>query len=147
MSHSVTESIMVRRPGPEVVGAFSDLDNLAPLLVGFSKFQPTGSKRAEVGAEYEVFLDVGTIHVGGRVVLTDFAPTGRIAWKSVRGTRHNFTLVLEGIGDRTQVTTTMEYEFAGGMLARLSERIGSKIIQRNLCASLEKIRHHLEFET
>lgn len=146
MSYSVTESIEVRRPGPEVVGAFSNLDKLAPLLVGFSKFQPVGDKRAEVGAQYEVFLDVGTIHVGGRVVLTDFAPTGRIAWKSLRGTQHNFTLILEGIGERTLVTATMEYQFAGGLLARLSERIGSQIIQRNLCASLEKIRHHLEFE-
>ena len=146
MAHSIFRSIHIRRKPEEVAAVVTRMEELGKYMVGFSRFAPVGKKKNQLGAEYEVYLDVGTIQVGGRVEITDFDSAGRLGWTSRRGTRHSFALKTDPDGDGSRISISLSYELAGGLLARLSERIGGTILTRNLEASAEKLRHHLEFE-
>lgn len=146
MAYSIARSVHIRRKPAEVAAVVTRMEELGKYLVGFSRFESVGSKRNQIGAEYEVYLDIGTIQVGGRVAITDLDESGRLGWTSKRGTRHSFALKTELDGDGSRITISLSYELAGRLLARISERIGGTILARNMEASAEKLRHHLEFE-
>jgi hypothetical protein len=58
--------------------------------------------------EWDVFLQVGTLHVGGRV-LVQRPSASHLEWHSLRGASHTFTMTVEPL--------------AGGIAARLSEKV------------------------
>lgn len=147
MARTISKTITIRQHPDKVAYVVTDMEQLAKYMVGFSRFEPVGDLTNAKGAEYEVYLDIGTIYVGGRVKITEYDPQGRLAWTSIRGTRHSFSLQAEAeAADQTRLEISLRYELAGKLLARLSERLGGTILNRNLEASTEKLRHHLEFE-
>ena len=97
------------------------------------------------GELWDVYLDSGTIQLGGRVLIA--TPTGSLLkWRSVQGTRHSFSALAEPDGDRSRLTLTLTFTTTGLGIARLSEWLGRGLVSRNLDAAVEEIRHHLEFE-
>jgi nucleoside-diphosphate-sugar epimerase len=93
--------------------------------------------------EWDMFLDIGAVHVGGRVrVLTD----GRVlTWQSERGTRHTMRVEVTEDGDDAKVSMRMEVHLGGPVLGRVAELIARGIAGRHLVAGLEQLRHHLEY--
>ncbi|KQZ75089.1 MULTISPECIES: SRPBCC family protein [unclassified Nocardioides] len=139
MATNVTRTVVVRRPPEEVAAFATDPDRLFPIMGGIDRFERLGD------GEYDVFLDIGTIHVGGRVLLEN--PDSRtLVWRSVRGTTSDFRLEVTDHPDGSLVTSSLSLRLSGLLMARLSEILGRGIMARHLTAGLEQLRHHLEFD-
>ena len=144
MSQRVVRSIRVRRPVDEVAAFVTDPHRVLPVVPGFARFAFVGS--TDEGEEWDVFLEIGTLHVGGRVEVTRPSPS-HLSWLSDRGTRHRFDLAVEPVTDDPRaalVRMEIEYALSGLLMARASELLARGIVARHLEAGLEEIRHHLE---
>lgn len=142
MATTVTESLLVRRPVDEVAAVATDPGVLLPTVAGLGRF--AFISRAEDGSElWDMFLDIGTVHVGGRVhvVRRDRA----LVWDAVRGTRHSMRVEVTEQGDDALVTMAMTVELAGRLLGRVAELVARGIARRHLVAGLQQIRHRVEF--
>lgn len=131
-------SILIRRDPATVAGFISDPASLLPLMTGLGRF------RHHEGDEWDAFLDIGTVNVGGRILVE--RGVDRISWRSVRGTRHTFQLVVVPEGEHSRITLSMDFRLAGLLVSRLVELLGRGIAQRHLEAAAQQVRHHLEFE-
>ncbi|MFV0494459.1 hypothetical protein [Mycobacterium sp.] len=97
------------------------------------------------GELWDVYLEGGTIHLGGRVLIAK--PAGSLlTWRSLQGTRHSFSALVEPDGAGSRLTLTLTFSTSGLAIARLSEWLGRGLASRSLEAAAEEIRHHLEFE-
>lgn len=142
---SVTESVVVRRPVAEVAPIATDPDVILPLISGLGRFQLIEA-RPDGTELWDVFLDVGSIHIGGRVEVPVPEPTV-LAWESVRGTRHACRLEVSDEDGHSRLAITMSLELAGGLMAaRVAGFLAGGIMRRHLQAGLEQLRHHLEYE-
>jgi hypothetical protein len=142
MATTATESIVVRRPLEEVAKIATDPGVLLPLVAGLGRFEFI--ERAQDGTEeWDMFLDIGAIHVGGRVQVVSAPPT--LSWQSVRGTRHSMVVEVSDHPDGSLVTMAMTVQLGGLLLGRAAELLARGIAGRHLVAGLEQLRHHLEF--
>jgi len=142
---SVTRRALVRRPIAEVAKLATDADVVLPIIGGFGKFEfitenPDGS------AEWDVYLDVGTIHIGGRVLVEP--PTGStLAWHSLRGTRHYAHIDVDPVDGGTVVTMTITAEFGSFIAGWLTGMLADGILGRHIEAGLQQLRHQIEYGT
>jgi carbon monoxide dehydrogenase subunit G len=139
----VTRSVQVHRPADEVVKAATDPDVVFPMICGLGRTEfiarnPDGSQ------ERDLYLVVGTIHVGGRVLVEP--PAGdTLVWRSVRGTRHNARIHVTPAERGALVTMSMTVEFAGRVTGRLTGLLTRRILARHIEAALEELRHRVEY--
>ncbi len=143
MTQTVTVDKQVRRPVDQVGAFVADPHRFIPVLatVGRCEFiEDSGDDEL-----WDVFLVSGTIHVGGRVLVSQHGIDG-LRWRSLRGTRHSFEASVDGDGQASRVTLTLTFSLTGLGIARLSEFIGRGIVGRNLQAAIEELRHRLEFD-
>ncbi len=143
MTQTVTVSMRIRRPVREVGAFVADPHRLVPVMMTVGRSQYVDDD--DEGQLWDVFLVSGTLHLGGRVLVTSAGNHG-LQWRSLRGTRHSFTAHAEGDDQSSRVTVSLTFALAGLGIARLSEFIGRGIVDRNLHAALEELRHQLEFE-
>jgi hypothetical protein len=148
VSQRVVRSIRVRRSPQEVADLVTDPHRVLPVIPGFARFAYVGAAADEQTGgteEWDVFLEIGTLHVGGRVEVTRPSPH-HLAWRSDRGTRHTFDLVVEPVDDPDAALVRMElaYTLSGLLMAKVSELVAKGIVARHLEAGLEEVRHHLE---
>jgi len=143
VSQRVVRSILVRRRHEEVAAFVTDPHQVLPVVPGFARFAFVHDAGPGV-EEWDVFLEIGTLHVGGRVEVTR-PSVRRLAWESGRGTRHRFSLEVQPVGEHAELTMEMEYSLSGLLMARVSELLAKGIVARHLEAGLEEIRHHLEY--
>jgi carbon monoxide dehydrogenase subunit G len=143
MATTVTESIAVRRPLAQVAEQVTDPDVVLPMMGGFGRFRKIGAA-PDGNEEWDVFLDIGSIHVGGRVHV-DARGEHALAWESVRGTQHAVTIDVTGDEESAVVTMRLRIEFAGLVTGRLTELLARGIVRRHLQAGLQQLRHQVEF--
>src|SRR3546814_3556460 len=99
MTVAVSRSRVVCRDADDVAALVTDPARLLPFLADFGRFDPLG------GGEYDVFLDIGTIHVGGRVEIS--RPDSRtLFWHSIRGTTHTLELRVDDHEQRSEEHTS-----------------------------------------
>ncbi|WP_182378736.1 SRPBCC family protein [Nocardioides sp. WS12] len=146
MSSTATVTATVGRPR-DVVSAFAtDPQQVLPLISGFGRFRFLGELDEPGHEEWEAFLDVGTLHIGGAIDI-DRTADHHLAWVAVRGTRHTFDLIVEPDGaDRSLVTMTMTITLSGLVMSRIAEQFARGIMHRHLDAAIQQLRHHLEWE-
>jgi hypothetical protein len=146
MGTTVRRSVTVHRPVPEVVEVATDPLVVLPIVGGLGRFEQIDTDASGVG-EWDLFLDVGSVHVGGRVVVERPDPS-RLTWHSIRGTHHQLELtVADGsMAGESLVTIAMSLQLAGFLTGRVAELLASGIMARHLEAGLQQLRHHLEFE-
>ncbi|OBJ53119.1 SRPBCC family protein [Mycobacterium sp. 1423905.2] len=144
MTQTVTVSRVIRCPVDEASGFVTDPHKLIPEVSAFSRCKFVES--CDDGELWDVFLNSGTIYLGGRVLVSP-PGDGRMTWRSVRGTRHSFEARVEPHRRGSRLTLTLQYRLTGYVIARISELIGRGLATRNLEAAAEEIRHHLEFES
>lgn len=140
---AVTRSVLVRRSVDEVAKVATDPDAVLPIIGGFGRFDfiaghPGGSQ------EWDLYLRVGTIHVGGRILLEP-PSDHRLAWDSRRGTRHHAVLDVAPADHGALVTMTVTVEFAGMLTGWLTGLLADGILARHIEAGLEQLRHHVEY--
>ncbi|MGN6162520.1 MAG: hypothetical protein ACTHOG_12565 [Marmoricola sp.] len=144
MAAPVIESILVRRPLEVVAPVATDPHSVLPLVGGWGRFEMI-EERPDGTEEWDLFLDVGTLHVGGRVLVEHSGTT--LSWRALRGTRHTAELLVTAVDDATtQITATMTVEFDGMVAAAITSRLARGIVSRHLQAGLQELRHYLEFE-
>lgn len=141
---TVTESLVVRRPLAVVAPVATDPHRILPMMGGLGRFEFIGHERD--GRElWDMFFDVGTIHIGGRVEVASEGQAA-VSWRAVRGTRHRSRLELADEGGDTRLTITMNLELASGPIAaRVAGFLAGGIMRRHLQAGLQQLRHHLEY--
>ena len=143
MAQTITVSRHVRRPIEETRAFVTDPHKLLSQMSTLSRCRFIES--TDDGELWDVFLDSGAVHLGGRVLIT--LPDGnRLRWRSVRGTRHSFTATAEPDGAGSRLTLSLTFSVTGFGIAWVSEMLGRGMVSRNLDAIVEEIRHYLEFE-
>jgi hypothetical protein len=143
MATTATESIVVRRPPGLVAAVATDASVLLPLVAGLGRFEFIRGLENGI-EEWDMFLDIGAIHVGGRVHVVSGERTLR--WQSVRGTRHETRVEVSDHPDGSEVTMAMTVQLGGLVLGRVAELMARGIAGRHLVAGLEQLRHFVEFE-
>lgn len=143
MTQTVSVTRYINCPFAEASSFVTDPHSLFPKMSIFSRCSFVKSR--DDGELWDVYLDSGTIQLGGRVLIA--TPTGSLLkWRAVQGTRHSFSALAEPDGQHSRLTLTLTFTTTGFGVARLSEWLGRGLVGRNLQAAAEEIRHHLEFE-
>lgn len=145
MSQSVIRAINIRRPYDEVAAFVTDPHCVLAAIPGLARFAYIGPAPEVLGGEeWDVFLEVGTFDVGGRVVVTK-PSVNRLEWRSLRGTQQHFSMVVEPLGDSARLTMTLRYALQGLVVSRLSELLAKGLVTRHVEAGLQQVRHQLEY--
>jgi carbon monoxide dehydrogenase subunit G len=143
MTERIVRAINVRRPYDEVAAFVTDPAQALAAIPGFARFSPQGPGE-DGGEEWDVFLEITTFHVGGRVLITTPSPN-RIEWTPLRGTSTWFNMTVEPVGEHARLTMEMEYTLNGLLLARVTELLVKGAVSRHLEAGLQEMRHRLEY--
>jgi hypothetical protein len=144
MSQTVVRAINIRRPYDEVAAFVTDPHCVLAAIPGFARFAFIGPAEEPGAEEWDVFLEVGTFHVGGRVVVTK-PSVNRLEWDSRRGTRQHLSMVVEPLGDKARLTMTLQYALQGLVVSRVSELLARGLVTRHVEAGLQQVRHLLEY--
>jgi hypothetical protein len=142
MTQTVSVTRRIRRPADEASAFVTDMHKLVPEVSTFRRCEFISD--SEDGQVWDVFMQSGTIYLGGRVVAS--AEPGKLSWRSLRGTRHTFEARVEEDRGETLLTLSLTFSLNGLGTAWFTELIGRGIVSRNLEAAAQEIRHHLEFE-
>lgn len=136
----IVREIEVGRAADAAWQLVGDLDRYDEVLVGITRWEPSGDGR------YWVLMQVGSIATGGEVEV-DVDDDGRtVSWRSVRGTRHEARLqVVDDGPDRCRIRLEVDFRLVG-LLAPIATRAARPIVVRNLLASLETARHLVEHQ-
>lgn len=136
----IVREIEVARGADAAWRVVGDLDRFDEVLVGITRWEPSGDGR------YWVLMQVGSIATGGEVEVAVDDDAHTVSWRSVRGTRHEAGLRVIGDGpDRCRIRMEVDFRLVG-VLAPLATRAARPIVVRNLLASLETARHLVEHE-
>ena len=136
----IVREIAVARDAEVAWRLVGDLDRYDDVLVGITRWEPSGEGR------YWVLMQVGSIATGGEVEVVVDAVARRVSWRSVRGTKHE--AVMEVVADepgRSRIRLEVAFELVG-VFGPLVTRAARPIVVRNLVASLETARHLVEHE-
>jgi hypothetical protein len=144
MSTTVERSVTIRKSVHDVVAIATDPRVVLPIVGGLGRFRELNTDEDGLG-EWDVFIDIGSVHVGGRVVV-ERPGTRTLTWHAIRGTRHQLALTVDEDGKDTRVTIAMSLQLAGFVLGRVAETLARGIMARHLDAGLQQLRHHVEFE-
>ncbi|KAA1417756.1 hypothetical protein F0U44_15815 [Nocardioides humilatus] len=142
MATTARETVVVRRPYDVVAKVATDPGVMLPLVAGLGRFQFIRDA-GDGTEEWDMFLDIGAIHVGGRVQVVSESSTMR--WHSLRGTRHSMLVEVSDHPAGAEVSMAMTVQLGGLVMGRLAERLARSIAGRHLIAGLEQLRHHLEY--
>lgn len=136
-------SVPVRRPVDEVAKVATDPEVVLPIIGGFGRFEQI-ARHPDGSEEWDLFTNVGTIHVGGRVLV---APPRQhiLLWRSYRGTHHSGCIQVGPGRDGAVVTMSVTVEFAGMLTGRLTFLLARGILGRRIEAGLQQLRHHIEY--
>ena len=144
MSTTIRRSITIRRPVDEVAAIATDPRVVLPIIGGLGRFKELATDAEGLG-EWDLFIDIGSVHVGGRVVVERSEPR-RLTWHAIRGTRHQLALNVDEEGDHARVSIAMNLQLAGLVLGWVAETLARGIMARHLDAGLQQLRHHVEFD-
>lgn len=141
---TVTRSVLVRRPVADVAQVALDPDAALPMIGAFGRFDPI-ARHPDGSQEWDLYLRVGTIHVGGRVLVEPPDEAG-LTWSSTRGTRHHARIEVAPDSAGARVAMSVTAEFAGMVTGWLTGVFANGILGRHMEAGLQQLRHHLEYE-
>lgn len=140
---AATRSVFVRRPVDEVAKVATDPDVVFGIIGGFGKFDCV-ERKPDGSQEWDLHLDVGSIHVGARVLVEP--PSGNtLVWQSQRGTRHNARIEVSEAEGGARITMSVSAQFAGLLAGWLTGVLANGILARHVVAGLEQLRHHIEY--
>jgi hypothetical protein len=141
---AVTRSVLVRGDFADIAKVATDPDVVFAIIGGFGRFENI-EKDGNGSEQWDVYLDVGTIHVGGRVVVEQ--PSERVLiWHSLRGTHHHARIEASPAEGGAKVSMMISVELAGGLLAGwLTTVLAEGILARHIEAGLQELRHRIEY--
>jgi carbon monoxide dehydrogenase subunit G len=136
----IVRTIGVGRSAADAWRLVSDLSRYDEVIVGVRRWEPAGDGR------YWILMQVGAVPTGGEVRVTVDHDAHEVEWTSLRGTRHDARLKVDGIShDTCRIVFELRFDLVG-LAAPLTELLAGPILRRNLEASLESARHLIEFD-
>lgn len=145
MTTTAKATARIDRPVREVERFATDPRLCLPLMSGFGRFRHLGDLPENHHQEWEVFLQVGSLQIGGAVDV-DLTRRRHLMWSSLRGTRHRFDLAVEPVNGQTLLTLELTLSLRGLLMSRIAERLARNIMGRHLEAAAQELRHHIEWE-
>lgn len=141
---AVTRSVHVRGGREEVAKVATDPNVVFPIIGGFGRFEFILS-HGDGTQEWDLYLDVGTIHVGGRVLVEQ--PSDRVLiWHSLRGTHHHARIDVVATEEGAKVSMMIAVDIAGALLAGwVTTFLAEGILGRHIEAGLQQLRHRIEY--
>ncbi len=141
---TVTRSTAVQASVDKVAKVATDPDVVFPIMGAFGRFDCI-DRRPDGSQEWDLYLDVGTIHAGGRV-LVESPSENSLVWQSVRGIQHKAHIEVSPTTNGATVTMTISVEFAGRLLAGwVTGLLADGILARHIEAGLQQMRHRIEY--
>lgn len=145
MAVTGTASCVVRRPVADVAAFATDPASLLPRIPGVERFRDAGPGESPGSEAWDIFLTVGSLHIGGRVEVSRPEPT-HLHWTGVRGTDQTFDLTVVPHQDGSLLRASLRVGLRGLLMARIAEVLGRGVIIRHLEAGVQNVRHHLEYD-
>ena len=146
MTSKAEASVRVRRSAPDIAAFVTDPHRSLPLMSGMARLGFIRELEERGHEEWQIFLSVGSLQLGGAADV-DRSQADRLTWRSIRGTRNTFEMVVSPVdGETAELTMRMQVSLAGLLMSRIAEFAAKGIMQRHLEAGLQELRHHLEFE-
>jgi len=143
---STTRSVSIRGDFDEIAKTATDPDVVFPIMGGFGRFELI-DRYSDGTQEWDLYLDVGSIHVGGRVAV-DAPGADRLTWRSIRGTHHSARLEVSRDDGGALVTMTVTVELAGRLIVGwVAQFLADGILGRHIEAGLQQLRHRIEYES
>jgi uncharacterized membrane protein len=142
---TVTRAIHVDRPPKDVWQLAGDLERYPEFFAGITKWEPRSEQRSGVGARYRVLMQVGSIQAGGTLRIIEWDEDRRLGWDSEAGIQMTGHTEVEPQGAGTRLHFNVSFDLPGPA-GWLVERIASRIVGRNLLATLLAARRILEHE-
>ena len=131
----------VRRPVEEVAAFINDPAEVLPVITGVGRFRHVD------GDDWDVFMPIGTLQVGG-MVRVDRSDPHALSWRTERGMDHSFRLDAapeDGDPEVSLIRFDIEYRLPGLLVAKIGEVLARGVAVRHLEAAAEAIRHRLEW--
>ncbi|OBJ67926.1 SRPBCC family protein [Mycobacterium sp. 1274756.6] len=140
---TVVRAVRVQAPAAEVTKVATDPSVVFPIMGSFGRFDFI-SRHRDGSEQWDLYLNVGSILVGGRVRVSPLS-TDALIWQSLRGTRQRARIEVSPNGDGATVTMTMQVHFSGRVTGWLTGQLARGILARNMEAGLQQLRHHIEY--
>jgi acyl-CoA synthetase (AMP-forming)/AMP-acid ligase II/carbon monoxide dehydrogenase subunit G len=144
----IEQSIDLLATPEEIWPVISSPEGLARVLVGVTRWEVEGRRKAGLGTRYRMLMEVGSAQVGGLIEVVEYHELMDLAWTSITGIDQRGRWRLREQEDgTTRVTLRLSYHSPGGFLAAVTDQISSRIVRGNIKESLERLRAELEGET
>lgn len=141
---TVTKTIRVHRPAPEMTAILEDPDQLMSIVSGFGRATYLRT-RMDHSQEWDLFFQLGTMYIGGRV-LVETTGSELLGWHSISGFTHSSRFTVRPCGTaECEVEATTVLSLDGMLAARVAGLLVRGFIGRNLEATLESLRHYAEY--
>jgi uncharacterized membrane protein len=137
--------LVVNAPRAVVWDYITDPDNYTLFFTGITRWDVDGRKKRGCGARYRMLMRVGSAEVGGLIEIVEWEEPGDMAWTSVMGLDQRGRWRLREHGpSRTSVMFRLSYHAPGGLLGWISDQLSAPIVRRNINATLENLKRHIE---
>lgn len=140
----IEERIAINAPRERVWEAVSDISKAGAFMEGMRFWTVEGEPSKGPRARYTVRVQVGSAEVGGLVEVTEWDPPHEMAWTSINGIQQRGRWILHGNERRTDVILRLQYQAPGGILALVADRIGGRVVRRDVRHSLDALKRMLE---
>ncbi|BBX61589.1 hypothetical protein MSAS_07630 [Mycobacterium saskatchewanense] len=114
-------------------------------MSNLERWEPSGDKRAGVGARYTVHWKIGSVPVGGLIEVVEYDDRRDVAFVGITGITVRGRIRLRDCGEgRTKVVFRLSYQAPGGLIAYIADRIAVRQVGRNLSATLKRLKEFAE---
>ena len=141
----VEESVVIRVPQDRVWDKLADPGRLPEFMAAITRFEQSGSRRAGLGARYNLRLQVGSAYPGGLIEIVEYEPGWELAWNSVTGLGHRGRWRLRpGRGGTTVVTFRLIYSTPGLPFGPIVDAVSAPLLRDVVRRSLQELKRQLE---
>ncbi len=141
----IDESITIAAPREKVWEAVSNPAMAEAFLDGMTFRTVDGEPESGPRARYTVRTQVGSAQVGGLVEVIEWDPPHELSWTSIVGIDQRGRWILRDDGrNHTKVTFRLGYQAPGGIFALLANRVGGRMVKKNVRSSLNRLKRMLE---
>src|SRR5947199_3250816 len=141
----VEESALIDAGIDRVWDVVYDFPNYKEWMAGITRWDVESRKRKELGARFNMRMEVGSAEVGGLIEIVECDEPGDLAWTSITGLDQRGRWRLrERQGEGTYVSLRIRYQAPGGILGLISDRVSSPLVRSNLRDTLERLKREVE---
>jgi acyl-CoA synthetase (AMP-forming)/AMP-acid ligase II/uncharacterized membrane protein len=142
----IEEDITIAAPRERVWELIRDPAGYASLLDWVTTFEPHDEQRdPDIGARYDMRVQVGSANVGGLVEIVEYDPPREIVWTSITGVEQRGRLRLRTEpAEQTRLTMRLSYGAPGALLGTLAELLSVPQVSASVKRSLENVKRAAE---